>query len=160
VPYVKRGMKAPRFSSVELRVQAIASRETNNQLLRVPWGRFRKAYEEYPRLASAGAPGRGRHWNGAPPTFVALGNSQEALSRFYRAALAITTIRTLRPFELDGAGGAIPDYMRMPEVRNRSAATMADIWQACHSSGSSRPVLCTALQACRGHKSSRDNNIV
>src|ERR1700756_5144305 len=33
-------MKAPRFLSVELRVQGIASRETNNQLLRVPWGRF------------------------------------------------------------------------------------------------------------------------
>src|ERR1700756_5136902 len=49
VPDVKRGMKAPRFSRVELRVQAIASREANNQLLSVPRGRFRKAYEEYPR---------------------------------------------------------------------------------------------------------------
>ncbi|PYY03196.1 MAG: hypothetical protein DMG69_32955 [Acidobacteria bacterium] len=42
-------MKAPRFSSLELRVQAIARRQANNQLLRVPWSRFRRAYEEYPR---------------------------------------------------------------------------------------------------------------
>jgi hypothetical protein len=49
VPHVKNGMKAPRFSSFELRVQAIASREANNQLLRVTWDRFRMAYEEYPR---------------------------------------------------------------------------------------------------------------
>lgn len=49
LPHLKNGMKAARFSRVELRVQAIASREANNQLLRVPWGRFRKAYEEYPR---------------------------------------------------------------------------------------------------------------
>lgn len=49
LPRVKNGTKAARFSSVELRVQAIASREAINQLLQVPWGRFRKAYEEYPR---------------------------------------------------------------------------------------------------------------
>src|SRR6185312_6116058 len=49
VPRVKDGMKAARFSSVELRVQAIASRAAHSQLLRVPWGRFRRAYDEYHR---------------------------------------------------------------------------------------------------------------
>lgn len=49
MPHVKNEMKAPRFSSVELRVQAIANREATKQLLRVPWGRFRRAYDEYPR---------------------------------------------------------------------------------------------------------------
>ncbi len=49
MPRMKNGMKAPRFSSVELKVQAIARRQANNQLLRVPWSRFRRAYEEYPR---------------------------------------------------------------------------------------------------------------
>jgi hypothetical protein len=49
VPRVKNGMKAPRFSRVELRVQGIARRQANSQLLRVPWSRFRRAYEEYPR---------------------------------------------------------------------------------------------------------------
>lgn len=46
---MKDGMKAARFSSVELGVQVIASRKAADQLLRVPWGRFRRAYEEYPR---------------------------------------------------------------------------------------------------------------
>ena len=38
-----------KFSNSELKVQAIARRRANAQLLRVPWSRFRKAYEEYPR---------------------------------------------------------------------------------------------------------------
>jgi hypothetical protein len=42
-------MKAPRFSSLELRVEAGARREANEQLLRVPWERFRRAYQQYPR---------------------------------------------------------------------------------------------------------------
>ena len=37
------------FSKSELKVQAIARRRANAQLMRVPWLRFRKAYEEYPR---------------------------------------------------------------------------------------------------------------
>lgn len=39
----------PRFSGTELKVQAIARRNANSQLVRVPWSKFRKAYEEYPR---------------------------------------------------------------------------------------------------------------
>ncbi len=46
---VNDAMKAPHFSSVELKVQGIARRNANHQLLRVPWGRFRRAYDEYPR---------------------------------------------------------------------------------------------------------------
>jgi hypothetical protein len=42
-------MKAPRFSSIELKVEGMARRKANRQLLRVPWGRFRRAYDEYPR---------------------------------------------------------------------------------------------------------------
>ena len=42
-------MNTPRFSRTELKVQAIASRRANDQLLRVPWTKFRRAYEEYPR---------------------------------------------------------------------------------------------------------------
>jgi hypothetical protein len=39
----------PSFSAVELRIGAIAHRRANEQLLGVPWPRFQKAYEEYPR---------------------------------------------------------------------------------------------------------------
>jgi hypothetical protein len=42
-------MKALRFSRIELKVQGIARRKANHQLLRVPWDRFRRAYDEYPR---------------------------------------------------------------------------------------------------------------
>ncbi len=42
-------MKAPRFSRIELKVHGMARRKANHQLLRVPWGTFRRAYEEYPR---------------------------------------------------------------------------------------------------------------
>lgn len=42
-------MERPQFSSLELRTQARARRIASEQLLRVPWNRFRKAYEEYPR---------------------------------------------------------------------------------------------------------------
>jgi hypothetical protein len=42
-------MKAPRFSTAELEVRAIAGRRANEQLLLVQWRRFRRAYEEYPR---------------------------------------------------------------------------------------------------------------
>jgi len=38
-----------RFSKVELTAQVLASRHAKKQLLRIPWGRFRTAYEEYPR---------------------------------------------------------------------------------------------------------------
>jgi hypothetical protein len=38
-----------RFSRVELRGHALASRQAKKQLLQVPWNRFRKAYEEYPQ---------------------------------------------------------------------------------------------------------------
>lgn len=48
----KHGMKALRFSHAELKVRAIASRRANAQLLRVPWRRFHRAYEEYPRWQS------------------------------------------------------------------------------------------------------------
>jgi hypothetical protein len=46
---VNDGMNAPRFSRIELKVQSMARRKANHQLLRVPWGRFRRAYDEYPR---------------------------------------------------------------------------------------------------------------
>jgi hypothetical protein len=42
-------MRDGKFSKSELKVQAIARRRANAQLVRVPWSRFRKAYEEYPR---------------------------------------------------------------------------------------------------------------
>ena len=42
-------MRDGKFSKSELKVQAIARRRANAQLLRVPWARFQKAYEEYPR---------------------------------------------------------------------------------------------------------------
>lgn len=41
--------KTARLSSTESTVQAIASRNASKQLLRVPWSRFQKAYEGYPR---------------------------------------------------------------------------------------------------------------
>ena len=43
------GMNSPRFSRIELKVQGTARRKANHQLLCVPWGRFRRAYDEYPR---------------------------------------------------------------------------------------------------------------
>jgi hypothetical protein len=49
VPRVKHAMNEPRYSKTELKVQAIAKRRADDQLMRVPWPRFRKAYEEYPR---------------------------------------------------------------------------------------------------------------
>ena len=45
----KHGMKARRFLHSELKVRAIARRRANKQLMRVPWDRFHKAYEEYLR---------------------------------------------------------------------------------------------------------------
>lgn len=42
-------MNEPSFSKTELKVQAIASRRAKDQLMRVPWTKFRGAYEEYPR---------------------------------------------------------------------------------------------------------------
>lgn len=42
-------MERPRFSSTALNAQARARRVANEQLLRVPWGQFRKAYHAYPR---------------------------------------------------------------------------------------------------------------
>lgn len=42
-------MSDTKFSNSELKVQAIARRRANAQLMRVPWPRFRKAYEQYPR---------------------------------------------------------------------------------------------------------------
>jgi hypothetical protein len=42
-------MNEARFSKAELRVRAIASHRANEQLLRVSWTKFRRAYEEYPR---------------------------------------------------------------------------------------------------------------
>jgi hypothetical protein len=46
LPYA---MSDTKFSNSELKVQAIARRRANAQLMRVPWARFRKAYEKYPR---------------------------------------------------------------------------------------------------------------
>lgn len=42
-------MSDGKFSKSELKVRAIARRRANAQLMRVPWSRFQKAYEEYPR---------------------------------------------------------------------------------------------------------------
>jgi len=150
VPYVKRGMKAPRFSSVELRVQGIASRETNNQLLRVPWGRFSQGLRGVSPL--------GKCWrSGARPS---LERSAAHLRRSWQLSRSIVPVSSSgardhnnpnawRPCELDGASRRVSRLHADAEVRNRSAATVTDIWQARHNSGSSRPVLRTALQACR-----------
>lgn len=42
-------MSDEEFSKSELKVRAIARRRANAQLLRVPWSRFQRAYEDYPR---------------------------------------------------------------------------------------------------------------
>ncbi len=42
-----QAMSPLKFSKAELRVQAIARRRANNQLMRVPWADFDKAYQEY-----------------------------------------------------------------------------------------------------------------
>ena len=42
-------MSDAKFSKSELKVQAIAKRRANAQLLRVPWSRFQRAYGEYPQ---------------------------------------------------------------------------------------------------------------
>ena len=42
-------MSDGKFSKSELKVRAIARRRANAQLLLVPWSRFQKAHEEYPR---------------------------------------------------------------------------------------------------------------
>ena len=47
--FLAHAMSDDRFSKSELKVRAIARRRANLQLLRVPWSRFQKAYEEYPR---------------------------------------------------------------------------------------------------------------
>jgi hypothetical protein len=49
VSVAKHRLKEPRFSNTELTVQALAKRRANAQLLCVPWRRFYRAYEEYPR---------------------------------------------------------------------------------------------------------------
>ena len=49
MPLATYTINQPRFSKAELKVQAVARRRANNQLMRVPWTDFRKAYEEYPR---------------------------------------------------------------------------------------------------------------
>lgn len=41
--------KEHRFSPTEMKAQAMARRRAETQLMRVPWSKFRKAYEEYPR---------------------------------------------------------------------------------------------------------------
>lgn len=42
-------MKTAKFTRLERRVEHIASRSARQQLMRVPWKRFHKAYEEYVR---------------------------------------------------------------------------------------------------------------
>lgn len=70
----KHRLKAPRFSPAELKVQALGSRRANSQLLRVPWRRFRRAYEEYPSWQALALWGRaviateGRAPSGLLPT--------------------------------------------------------------------------------------------
>jgi len=49
VPLATQAVKESGYSPTELKVQAIARRRAEIQLMRVPWPRFRKAYEEYPR---------------------------------------------------------------------------------------------------------------
>lgn len=49
MPLATHAVDVPRFSTAELKLQAIARRRASSQLMRVPWSRFRKAYEKYPR---------------------------------------------------------------------------------------------------------------
>lgn len=49
MPLATHAINQPRFSNVETRVQAVARRQAIGQLMRVPWAKFRRAYEEYPR---------------------------------------------------------------------------------------------------------------
>jgi len=49
VPPGMRPTSESKFYKAELKVQAIARRRANNQLMRVPWSEFRRVYEEYPR---------------------------------------------------------------------------------------------------------------
>lgn len=48
----KEGREEPHFSNAELQVGALASRRAGAELLRIPWPRFRRAYEEYPHWQS------------------------------------------------------------------------------------------------------------
>lgn len=41
--------KTTRFCGAEIRVRSIASRNASKQLLRLPWSKFRNAYETYPQ---------------------------------------------------------------------------------------------------------------
>jgi hypothetical protein len=52
VSLAKQRTEELRFSAAELKVQALARRRANFQLLRVSWPRFRRAYEEYPQWQS------------------------------------------------------------------------------------------------------------
>lgn len=49
MPLATQAAKESKYSPTELKVQAIARSRAETQLMRVPWPRFRKAYEEYPR---------------------------------------------------------------------------------------------------------------
>lgn len=52
MPLAKQRAEESPFSDAERKVQALASRRASAQLLRVPWPRFRRAYEEYPHWQS------------------------------------------------------------------------------------------------------------
>jgi len=45
----KQAANEPKYSTAELKAHSVARRRANLQLMRIPWARFRKAYEEYPR---------------------------------------------------------------------------------------------------------------
>ena len=45
----KQAANEPKYSTAELKVHSVARRRANLQLMRIPWARFRRAYEEYPR---------------------------------------------------------------------------------------------------------------
>lgn len=49
MPLATQIAKESKYSPIELKVQAVARRRAEAQLMRVPWPRFRKAYEVYPR---------------------------------------------------------------------------------------------------------------
>ncbi|HEV2616631.1 MAG TPA: hypothetical protein VGU63_08500 [Candidatus Acidoferrales bacterium] len=48
MPLTMHATNEPRFSNAERKVQAVARRRANRELMRVHWLKFRGAYEEYP----------------------------------------------------------------------------------------------------------------
>lgn len=81
-------------TKLERSVQGIAERRATKQLMRIPWGRFQKAYEEYP------------HWEALALWVRAIVDTNGAAPR-----LVVTTLREQRPSFLDERRGSGPSSL-------------------------------------------------